>query len=206
MLDRAWEEGIMENDAGDDDEDVWNNVVMDDGIQFDGPTTNVSDEPQVETNLDQMLREGGRDLTDERDIKKFKRLKEDARKPLYAGCNDGDSRVHTTLSLLQLKARNGWSDKSFGELLGVIKKLLPEENAHYYRNLNQGGHNGFNRGGFCNRLGHKAMVNRDLYRGGHVTTLVNSLTEAVFCVMQPPRLLSINRGGLFKKTASVNTY
>ena len=49
--------------------------------------------------------------------------------------------MHTTLSLLQLKARNGWSDKSFGELLGVIKKLLPEENAHYYRNLNQGRHN-----------------------------------------------------------------
>ena len=69
----------MEDDAGDEDEDVWNNVVMDDGIQFDGPTANVSDEPQVETNLDQMLREGGRDLTDERDIKKFKRLKEDAR-------------------------------------------------------------------------------------------------------------------------------
>jgi len=173
MLDRAWEEGIMENDAGDDDEDVWNNVVMDDGIQFDGPTTNVSDEPQVETNLDQMLREGGRDLTDERDIKKFKWLKEDARKPLYAGCNDGDSRVHTTLSLLQLKARNGWSDKSFGELLGVIKKLLPEENAHYYRNLNQGGHNGLTEVVFATVSDTRPW-------------LIVTFTEAV---SQPPRLI-----------------
>ena len=73
VLDQAWEEGIMEDDADDDDEDVWNNVVMDDGIQFDGPTADVSDkDPQVQTNLDQMLHEGPRGLNDERDIKKFK--------------------------------------------------------------------------------------------------------------------------------------
>ena len=67
------EEGIMQDDADDDEEDVWNNVVMDDGIQFDGPTADVSDkDPQVLTNLDQMLHEGPRGLNDERDIKKFK--------------------------------------------------------------------------------------------------------------------------------------
>ena len=48
------EEGIMEDDADDDQEDDWNNVLVDDAIQFNGLAANVSDEPPVETNLDQI--------------------------------------------------------------------------------------------------------------------------------------------------------
>jgi hypothetical protein len=55
-------------------------------------------------------------------------VKKDARKPLYAGCNAADSRLHTTLSLLQCKPKYGWSEKGFDELLGIVKKLLPQEN------------------------------------------------------------------------------
>ena len=34
----------------------------------------------------------------------------------------------TTLEMLQWKAANGVSDKGFGELLGLVKKMLPEGN------------------------------------------------------------------------------
>lgn len=32
------------------------------------------------------------------------------------------------LALVNLKARFGWNDKSFTELLGLLKKLLPKDN------------------------------------------------------------------------------
>lgn len=129
------EEGIMEDDADEEEED-WNNVVLDGAVQFAGPaadvpdepTADVSDEPAEETDLDQMLHDGGRDLTDERDIKKFEQLKVDARTPLYEGCKAGDSRLHSTLTLLQFKARHGLSDTGFDDILSTLKNLLPENN------------------------------------------------------------------------------
>ena len=36
--------------------------------------------------------------------------------------------LSTVLSLVNVKARYGWSDKSFTELLVLLKKLLPEDN------------------------------------------------------------------------------
>ena len=47
-------------------------------------------------------------------------------KPLYPGCT-AFTRLSAVLVLVNLKARFGWSDKSFTELLVLLKKLLPED-------------------------------------------------------------------------------
>jgi hypothetical protein len=53
---------------------------------------------------------------------------EDHRKLLYPGCEDGLKKLGTTLELLQWKATHGVSDKRFGELLALLKKVLPKDN------------------------------------------------------------------------------
>ncbi|CAM8986241.1 unnamed protein product [Rhodiola kirilowii] len=52
-------------------------------------------------------------------------LKNDSELPVYEGCTK-----YTRLSakLFNLKARNGWSDKSFSELLTLVKDMLPRGN------------------------------------------------------------------------------
>lgn len=59
---------------------------------------------------------------------KFERLMEDSGKPLFPGCKPEYTRLSTVLELLKLKASNGWSDKSFTALLGLLADILPEGN------------------------------------------------------------------------------
>ena len=48
---------------------------------------------------------------------KFERMLEDHKKLLYPTCDTGQKKLGTTLELLQWKAKNGVSNKGFGELL-----------------------------------------------------------------------------------------
>ena len=57
----------------------------------------------------------------------YEKTKNDSKKPLYSGCTTF-TRLSAVLALVNLKARFGWSDKSFTELLVLLKKLLPEDN------------------------------------------------------------------------------
>jgi len=57
----------------------------------------------------------------------FDRLTTDAKTPLYNGCTSF-ARLSAVLKLFNLKARNGWSDKSFTELLSLLKDMLPQDN------------------------------------------------------------------------------
>ena len=61
-------------------------------------------------------------------------LKTDSKKPLYVGCISF-TWLSAVLGLVNLKARFGWSEKSFTELLVLLKNMLPEENilpkSHY---------------------------------------------------------------------------
>ncbi|KAL6335840.1 hypothetical protein AAG906_040561 [Vitis piasezkii] len=60
------------------------------------------------------------------DPKLFETLLEDAQKPLYPGCRNF-TKLSALVKLYNLKARYGWSDKSFSELLSIlgdIKKTL----------------------------------------------------------------------------------
>ncbi|KAL8112941.1 hypothetical protein AgCh_020310 [Apium graveolens] len=54
-------------------------------------------------------------------------LVDDSKKLLYPGCTRF-TRLSTTLKLCKLKVKNGWSDKSFTEILKLLSKMLPPNN------------------------------------------------------------------------------
>ena len=55
-------------------------------------------------------------------------LQTDSKKPLYPGCKNLLMLLSVVLSLVNVMARYGWSDKSFSSLLQVVHDMLPEEN------------------------------------------------------------------------------
>ena len=61
------------------------------------------------------------------DPKLFETLLENAQKPLYPGCRNF-TKLSALVKLYNLKARYGWSDKSFSELLSILGDMLPLNN------------------------------------------------------------------------------
>jgi len=62
----------------------------------------------------------------------FDSLKFDLEEELYPRCANF-TRLSATLKLFSLKERNGWIDKSFTELLELLKEMLPKNNMlHIY--------------------------------------------------------------------------
>ncbi|KAL6345336.1 hypothetical protein AAG906_015819 [Vitis piasezkii] len=61
------------------------------------------------------------------DPESFQRLLKDAEKPLYPGCRNF-TKLSALIKLYNLKARFGWSDKSFSELLEMLGNMLPVNN------------------------------------------------------------------------------
>src|ERR1051325_5180436 len=57
----------------------------------------------------------------------FERLVSDAEKLLNKDCTKF-TRLSAVLKLYNLKARNGWSDKSFKELLALLRDMIPKDN------------------------------------------------------------------------------
>ena len=64
----------------------------------------------------------------------YQELQTDSKLPLYLGCTTF-TRLSGVLALVNLNARFGWSDKSFTELLVLLKNMLPKDNklpkSHY---------------------------------------------------------------------------
>lgn len=60
------------------------------------------------------------------DPEKFKKILEDAEKPLYEG-SPNFTKLSAIVQLFNLKSKHGASDMFFDELLPLIKKMLPEE-------------------------------------------------------------------------------
>ncbi|XP_060965499.1 uncharacterized protein LOC115703057 [Cannabis sativa] len=58
---------------------------------------------------------------------KFQSFVEDAEKPIYPNCNRF-TKLSTLIRLYNIKAKHGWSDKSFSDLLAFLVELLPEGN------------------------------------------------------------------------------
>jgi len=54
-------------------------------------------------------------------------MSSDAETPLYPGSTNS-TRLSVVLRLMNLKAINGWTDKSFTELLQLLKDMLSEGN------------------------------------------------------------------------------
>ena len=57
----------------------------------------------------------------------YHKIENDSKKPLYSRCTSF-TRLSTVFSLVNLKARFGWSDKSFTKLLVLLKNILPQDN------------------------------------------------------------------------------
>nr|ABF97873.1 transposon protein, putative, CACTA, En/Spm sub-class [Oryza sativa Japonica Group] len=87
-----------------------------------------ADGNDVADDLGQLLQDAKEDCESEKGAHKLDKMLEDHRTSLYPGCEQGHKRLDTTLEFLQWKAKNGVSDKAFGDLLKLIKNILPEGN------------------------------------------------------------------------------
>jgi hypothetical protein len=59
---------------------------------------------------------------------KFLQIMKDYETPLFSGCKREHNKLHVVLTLLQMMASNGWSDKGFNKLLQFLNDLLPKAN------------------------------------------------------------------------------
>ena len=82
--------------------------------------------------LEDMIRDIGEDGFHQAHV--YDSLKDNSVIELYPSCSTF-SRLSTILRLFNIKARNGWTDKSFTELLELFHQILPEGNtlpsSHY---------------------------------------------------------------------------
>ncbi|CAM8893259.1 unnamed protein product [Rhodiola kirilowii] len=78
-----------------------------------------------EDNLIEMVNNVANDFVDTPHV--LESLRNDSELPLYEECSKY-TRLSATLKLFNLKAKNGWSNKSFAELLALVKDMLPEGN------------------------------------------------------------------------------
>ena len=74
-----------------------------------------------------MIRDVGQKSFQQAHAPLYDSLQSDLKKPLYPGCTNF-TRLSAVLDLVNLKARYGWSDKSFTKLLDVLEKMLPNQN------------------------------------------------------------------------------
>nr|CAH66691.1 OSIGBa0097A15.6 [Oryza sativa] len=85
-----------------------------------------ADGNDVADDLGQMLQDAKEDCESEKGAHKLNKMFEDHRTLLYPGYEQGHKKLDTTLEFLRWKA--GVSDKAFGDLLKLIKNILPEGN------------------------------------------------------------------------------
>ncbi|KAJ0508051.1 putative Transposase-associated domain-containing protein [Helianthus annuus] len=83
-----------------------------------------SNEP--DNNLNEMLHDMETNISDD-EQENLQHLFEEAEKPLYAGCKKFN-KLDAVLKLFNVKSKNGWSDKSFTNLLVLLHDMLPEGN------------------------------------------------------------------------------
>ena len=100
--------------------------ALDDDIPMEEPEADVAEDDHND-DLGQALHNVRADCESEKERLKFQKMLEDHRKLLYSGYKDGLKKLGTTLELLQWRATNGVSDKGFGELLKLVKKMLPKD-------------------------------------------------------------------------------
>ncbi|KAL7588025.1 hypothetical protein Lser_V15G35834 [Lactuca serriola] len=90
--------------------------VVDDDHQSNDPNDNFNEMfDDMEANMGDVEQEKLHDLFEE------------AETPLYSGCKF--MKLDVVLRLMNLKSKNGWSDKSFTSLLVFLHDILPEDNA-----------------------------------------------------------------------------
>ena len=81
------------------------------------------DEP-ADDDLPRAIADAHREAESANEKRKLKGMLEDHKKKLYPNCEDGNTKLGTTLELLQWKAEAGICDKAFEKLLKIMKKKL----------------------------------------------------------------------------------
>jgi hypothetical protein len=59
---------------------------------------------------------------------KFSQIMMDYETPLFSWCNKDHNKLNIVLTLLQIEASNGWSNKGFNELLHFLNEFVPKAN------------------------------------------------------------------------------
>ena len=84
--------------------------------------------------IEEMIRDLGQEGFQQAHTPLYDNIEIDSEKPLYSGCTSF-TKLSVVLALVNLKARFGWSDKSFSEMLMLLKNILPADNilpkSHY---------------------------------------------------------------------------
>ncbi|XP_027922699.1 uncharacterized protein LOC114180586 [Vigna unguiculata] len=105
------------------------------GELIDMPSVDVSEAEEVDLEMDdqmeEMIRDIGHDSFQRANV--YDNLCNDAEKHLYAECTKY-TRLSAVLKLFNVKAKNGWTDKSFTELLELLSDMLPKGNTLPTRN------------------------------------------------------------------------
>jgi hypothetical protein len=92
-----------------------------------GEDTNVGGYDDVD-NLDEMLWNVEGEFSSKSQNDKFSQIMKNYETPLFLGCKKEHNKLHVVLTLLQMKASNGWFDKGFNKLLQFLNDLLPKAN------------------------------------------------------------------------------
>nr|ABA98506.1 transposon protein, putative, CACTA, En/Spm sub-class [Oryza sativa Japonica Group] len=101
----------------------WNSSPEEDEVEDD----NIPDFPQYAGFEGNQTGEEERDADGNDVADDLGQMLQDAKEDCES-CEQGHKKLDTTLEFLQWKAKNGVSDKSFGDLLKLVKNILPEGN------------------------------------------------------------------------------
>jgi hypothetical protein len=94
--------------------------------------TDVGGDDDVD-DLDEMLRNVESEFSGKSRNDKFSQIMKDYKTPLFSRYKKEHNKLHVVLTLLQMKASNGWSDKGFNELLQFLNDFLPKANVFTYQ-------------------------------------------------------------------------
>ena len=87
------------------------------------------EEPMLDDDLRRVIVDVHSKAETAKEKEKLERMLEDHKKKLYPNCEDcSNTKLSTTLELLQWKAENGVRDKGFDKLLKILKKKFPKDN------------------------------------------------------------------------------
>jgi hypothetical protein len=78
--------------------------------------------------LDEMLQNVENEFSGKSQNDKFSQIMKNYETPLFLGCKKEHNKLHVVLTLLQMKASNGWSNKGFNEVLQFLNDLLLKGN------------------------------------------------------------------------------
>jgi nitrate reductase alpha subunit len=122
--------GTRYDEVGDEDADENDHVMMDDAFGCEDQT----DAPQVDEECDVDMEEMLRHIEPEvlqgsaKGLENYETLKKAAKDRMYEGCGKEWTVSRFMLHLLIVKAKFGWANNSFNELLTLLSNLLPKPN------------------------------------------------------------------------------